>query len=73
MIITSQELAEAIELKLHEILAPLMEELKKVESRIKTLYITGGGSMTENIDRAGGPGTGEFAAKASRPAPLRLT
>ena len=45
MIITSQELAEAIELKLHEILAPLMEELKKVESRIKTLYITGGGSM----------------------------
>ncbi len=45
MIITAQELAEAIELKLHEILAPLMEELKKVESRIKTLYITGGGSM----------------------------
>ena len=24
----------------------------------------GGGEMTENIDRAGGPGTGEFAAKA---------
>ncbi len=45
MIITAQELAEAIELKLQEILAPLMEELKKVESRIKTLYITGGGSM----------------------------
>ena len=45
MIITAQELSEAIELKLHEILAPLMEELKKVESRIKTLYITGGGSM----------------------------
>ena len=24
----------------------------------------GGGSMTENIDKAGGPGTGEFAARA---------
>ena len=45
MIITATELADAIELKLKEILAPLMEELKKVESRIQTLYITGGGSM----------------------------
>lgn len=41
----TRELAEAIELKLHEILAPLLEELKKVESRITTLYITGGASM----------------------------
>ena len=49
MIITSNELAEAIELKMHEILAPLMEELKKVESRIRTLYITGGGSMMAGI------------------------
>ena len=45
MVISSQELAEAIELKLQEILTPLMEELKKVETRISTLYITGGGSM----------------------------
>ena len=45
MMIASVELAEAIELKLQEILAPLVEELKKVESRISTLYITGGGSM----------------------------
>lgn len=41
----TRELAEAIELKLQEILAPLLEELKKVESRITTLYITGGASM----------------------------
>ena len=45
LIIASQELAEAIELKLKEILAPVFEELRKVESRIQTLYITGGGSM----------------------------
>lgn len=45
MIISSVELAEAIELKLREILAPLMDELQKVEGRITTLYITGGGSM----------------------------
>ena len=45
IVIASNELAEAIEIKLQEIIAPLMEELKKVESRITTLYITGGGSM----------------------------
>ena len=45
VVIASQELAEAIELKLREILAPLLEELKKVESRLTTLYITGGASM----------------------------
>ena len=50
IIISSQELAEAIEIKLQEILAPLMEELKKVESRISTLYITGGGSMLQGLD-----------------------
>ena len=49
MVIAAQELAEAIELKLHEILAPLMEELKKVESRISTLYITGGASMLQGL------------------------
>ena len=49
MIIASVELAEAIELKLKEILAPLLEELKKVESRISTLYITGGASMLQGL------------------------
>jgi cell division protein FtsA len=50
MIIASQELAEAIELKLKEILAPLLEELQKVESRIRTLYITGGASMMAGME-----------------------
>lgn len=45
MVISSEELAEAIEIKLKEIITPVMDELKKVESRISTLYITGGGSM----------------------------
>lgn len=45
MVITTEQLAEAIELKLREILAPLIDELKKAESRIQTLYITGGASM----------------------------
>ena len=49
MVISARELAEAIELKLQEILAPLMEELKKVEGRISTLYITGGGSMLSGL------------------------
>ena len=49
MIIASHELAEAIELKLQEILSPLLEELKKVENRITTLYITGGGSMLQGM------------------------
>ena len=50
MLIASTELAGAIELKLQEILAPLMEELKKVENRISTLYITGGGSMLMGME-----------------------
>lgn len=45
MVITAEQLAEAIEMKLREILAPLIDELKKAESRIQTLYITGGASM----------------------------
>ena len=49
MVISSEELAEAIELKLQEILTPLVEELKKVESRISTVYITGGGSMLSGM------------------------
>ncbi|MBQ6790401.1 MAG: hypothetical protein IJP76_03025 [Paludibacteraceae bacterium] len=50
MIISTMELAEAIELKMKEILAPLMDELRKVESRISTLYITGGGSMLQGME-----------------------
>ncbi|MEE0860077.1 MAG: cell division protein FtsA, partial [Paludibacteraceae bacterium] len=49
MVISSTELAEAIELKLQEVLEPLLNELKKVEQRITTLYITGGGSMLQGI------------------------
>ena len=49
LVIASQELAEVIELKLQEILSPLLEELKKVEDRITTLYITGGGSMLQGL------------------------
>lgn len=49
MIISLTELASAIELKLQEILAPLLEELRKVESRITILYITGGGSMLNGM------------------------
>jgi len=49
MIITSEELSEAIELKVQEILEPLLAELKKVETRIQTLYITGGGSMLQGL------------------------
>lgn len=45
VVFTLQELAEVIELKLQEILAKPLEELHKVESRISTIYITGGGSM----------------------------
>ncbi len=49
MIISSTELAEAIEIKLQEILSPLMEEIQKVDDRITTLYITGGGSMLQGL------------------------
>ena len=49
IVISLEELAEAIELKLQEILSPLLEELKKVENRITTLYITGGGSMLQGL------------------------
>ena len=42
--------AEVLKRKyLQEILAPLMEELQKVESRITTLYITGGGAMMAGL------------------------
>ena len=49
LLISSQELAEVIELKLQEILSPLMDELHKIETRLSTLYITGGGSMLAGL------------------------
>ena len=49
LVISTKELAEAIELKLQEILTPVFEELAKVENRISTLYITGGGSMLQGL------------------------
>ena len=48
-VVSTQEIAEAIEIKLQEILTPVLEDLKKVESRISTLYITGGASMLQGI------------------------
>ena len=45
IVMTTEQLAEAIDIKLREILAPLIDELKQVEKRVPTLYITGGGSM----------------------------
>ena len=49
IVVTTRELAEAINVKLDEILAPLLDELHKVESRIKVLYITGGASMLQGL------------------------
>ncbi len=49
--ITSEELAYMIAMKLEEIVNPLMDALKQYEKRIGTLYITGGGSMLQGIDR----------------------
>lgn len=50
LVITSEELAYTISMKLEEIINPLMAALKPFESRIRTLYITGGGSMLRGID-----------------------
>ena len=49
IVVSTAELAEAIEMKLQEILTPVLEELQKVEGRISTLYITGGGSMMQGL------------------------
>jgi len=45
--VSSEELAYTISLKLEEILKPLFEILSTYESRIKTLYVTGGASMLQ--------------------------
>ena len=44
------EVAEVIQQKLDEILAPVMQELDKYKDRIERLYITGGASMLRGID-----------------------
>lgn len=49
IVISATELAGAIEMKLHEILEPILLELQKVENRITTLYITGGASMLQGV------------------------
>lgn len=60
--------------------APVQSWVRELQSYITAHYYTctpqilaglgemyaGGGSMTENIDAAGGPGTGEFARDAIR-------
>jgi len=47
--VTSEELAYSISLKLEEMLKPLFEVLNNYESRIKTLYVTGGASMLQGL------------------------
>ena len=42
----------------------LLEQLKAVCERHGLTYYAGGGTMTENIDAAGGKGTGAFALEA---------
>ena len=47
--ITTKELADTIQSKLDEIMAPLTEVLAPFEERIKTLFITGGGSKLNGM------------------------
>lgn len=51
VVISSEELAYNLSLKLEEIINPLMDALRPLESRLKTLYITGGASMLRGIDQ----------------------
>lgn len=50
IVITSEELAYMLSLKLEEIINPLMDALKPYQERISRLYITGGGAMLQGID-----------------------
>lgn len=45
----SRELAATIQMKVDEILAPILDELKKYEERISVVYITGGGSLLNGL------------------------
>lgn len=47
--LTSQDLASTIKMKLDEILAPILTEIKQYEQRISTIYITGGGSLLAGL------------------------
>lgn len=49
--VTSVELSELISLRLNEILSPLLELVRENASRVRTLYITGGGSMLRGLSR----------------------
>lgn len=49
VVFTSASLAAIIEGKLQEMLDPLLAELNTFEGRIKTLYITGGGSLLNGL------------------------
>ena len=49
IVVTGEELANLIQLKLEEIINPLMVELNKYRERITRLYITGGASMLKGI------------------------
>ena len=49
LVLTGEELAYQINLKLDEILMPLLTALKPFESRITRLYVTGGGSMLKGM------------------------
>ncbi len=48
--LTLSDIASQVQTTLEGILAPLLEELRTHEDRIRTLYITGGGSMLHRLD-----------------------
>lgn len=50
IVVTSEELAYTLSLKLEEIINPLMEALQPFEGRVSTLYITGGASMLSGME-----------------------
>ncbi len=47
--LTSVELAQTIQMKLDEMLMPLLEDIQHYEERIRTVYITGGGSLLNGL------------------------
>lgn len=51
LVMTSEELAYMLSLKLEEIVNPLIDTLNQYADRINTLYITGGGAMLRGIDQ----------------------
>lgn len=49
LVVTSEDVAYTISLKLEEIINPLIDELNKYADRIKTLYLTGGAAMLAGL------------------------